>query len=97
MSEEEWTKKFRQIQNAHSLRLLSPELEDFVAYQRGLYWSGMLAPNRVELLNSIDDFSWNHDERSQEDKEWDKKISELIQFRKQNGHCKVRFHRDVHD
>lgn len=97
MSDDEWTKRFRQIQNGRSLRLLSSEMEEFVAYQRGLYWSGMLAPNRVELLNSIDEFSWSHDERSQASKEWDRKISELIQFRKQNGHCKVRLHWEYGD
>eukprot|EP00210_Caulerpa_lentillifera_P007197 g6887.t1 len=89
MSDEEWTERFNEIKNGCSLKFQSPELEDFITYQRGLYWAGLLSPNRIQCLNSIDEFLWSHDEKSEGAKDWDQKISELICFRKENGHCKV--------
>lgn len=71
-----------------SQHLISSDLDHFLVTQRALYRARMLSKKRVERLESVG-FDWNFPKKSEAEIEWDLKISEMIKFRRRNGHCRV--------
>ncbi len=62
-------------------------LQKWINYQRSLYRNGKLPDGYIERLEWID-FQWTtREEQSQQ--EWDAKFDQLLEYKAQNGHCRV--------
>ncbi|GMH35055.1 hypothetical protein BSKO_02923 [Bryopsis sp. KO-2023] len=95
MSEVFWQARFcdvvkvtHDLSDMESVPMFPSRLKDWLMHQRGLRRLGWLSKNRIEMLNELG-FKWTFRERSKEDKVWDARLAEVLEFKQEHNHCQV--------
>ena len=83
-----WRQYLDRIEAAGSFDALPKRLADFLFFQKALHRMGRISEERLTALESIG-FSFAYGERLDEDKEWDRNISALLEYKAQHSTQKV--------
>lgn len=84
MHDERWQSYFENAQLISSQDAMTSQMEEFLFYQRALNKIGLLALDRKRALTSAG-FSLEHPEQTEEDRQWDQNISELLRLKSQES------------
>ena len=82
-----WDESFLEVElfiktNGHcEIPFNYPKLGKWTSYQRSAYRKGDLSKERIQKLNTLSGWVWDLS-----DKEWQKRFSELNEFKNKNGH-----------
>eukprot|EP00803_Ostreobium_quekettii_P004387 evm.model.scf_42.14 EVM.evm.TU.scf_42.14 scf_42:93671-99960(-) len=88
----QWSESYRELSNVvwefGSIPATLPtQVHEWLNQQRSLRRIGMLDKDRVQRLNELG-VDWML-VRSQDEKVWDHKLMEILEFKRVHGHCKV--------
>ena len=99
VTEDRWMAKYQALSkykadHGNFDMVASNPIYNWVTYQRKLYHDGSLPEDRVNLLNEIQfDFDRQPQEKKNTKKKnpdhWENRFKDLLEFREENGHCKV--------